>query len=145
MIGSLDTLDLTELLAGRLVDAIAWLKKNPKTTDLKLDLFGSSTGAVAALIAPTRRSDDVRAIVSRGGRPDMAMEHLADVKASILLILGGRDRQVIRMNGMAMEELTAPTRLEIVPGTLHLFEEPGMLEEVASLATEWFSKHLVEI
>jgi len=131
-----------ELLSGRVVDAIKWLEEKPDTSDLDLGLFGSSTGAASALIAATRKPDCVKAIVSRGGRPDLAMDYLADVEAPTLLIVGGKDKPVIRMNREAMNKLEVTKSLEIVPGASHLFEEPGKLEEVARLATEWFSKHL---
>lgn len=131
-----------ELLSGRVVDAIKWLEEKPDTSDLDLGLFGSSTGAASALIAATRKPDCVEAIVSRGGRPDLARDYLADVEAPTLLIVGGKDKPVIRMNREAMNKLEVTKSLEIVPGASHLFEEPGKLEEVARLATEWFSKHL---
>jgi putative phosphoribosyl transferase len=133
-----------DLLTERLIRAAEWLKKNPQTLTLRIGLFGSSTGAAAALIAAARLVDDVRAVVSRGGRPDLAMEYLAGVKAPTLLIVGGWDTVVIDLNQKAMNRLSAEKKLEVVPEATHLFEELGKLEEVANLATAWFSKHLVK-
>jgi putative phosphoribosyl transferase len=130
------------LLAGRLTETIDWLKKNPASTDLPIGCFGASTGAAAALIAAARRPAMVTAIVSRGGRPDLAGEALPLVKAPTLLIVGGLDQVVIELNRQASSRLTAPKQLEIVPGATHLFEEPGTLEEVARLAGNWFKRHL---
>lgn len=132
-----------EMLADRLIGATAWIKNDTRTKNLPVGFFGSSTGAGAALIAAARLVKDVDAVVSRGGRPDLAMRYLSDVKAPVLLIVGGNDRAVIEMNKEAMEYLTTEKRLEIVPGATHLFEEPGTLEQVAKLASEWFSNHLV--
>lgn len=129
-----------DLLAQRLMAATEWVKKNPKTKDLAVGYFGASTGAAAALIAAAKLPGDVRVIVSRGGRPDLAEEHLPKVKAPVLLIVGGRDAVVIDLNKEAMKHLRAEKRFEIIPGATHLFEEPGKLEEVARLATAWFSK-----
>ena len=131
-----------ELLAERLISAAKWLKKNPKTRDFSMGLFGSSTGAAAALIAAAKLPDDVAAVVSRGGRPDLAMEYLAEVQAPTLFIVGGRDAVVIGLNKKAMAQVPAAKKLEIVAGATHLFEEPGKLEEVAKLATGWFLEHL---
>jgi putative phosphoribosyl transferase len=133
-----------DLLTERLIRAAEWLKKNPQTRTLRIGLFGSSTGAAAALIAAAKLVDDVGAVVSRGGRPDLAMEYIADVKAPTLLIVGGWDTVVIDLNQQAMNRLSAEKKLEVVPEATHLFEEPGKLEEVANLATAWFSKHLVK-
>ena len=133
-----------ELLTGRLIKAAEWLKRNSQTRKLRIGLFGSSTGAAAALIAAAKLVDDVGAVVSRGGRPDLAMEYLAGVKAPTLLIVGGWDTVVIGLNQKAMSRLSAEKKLEVVPEATHLFEEPGKLEEVADLATAWFSKHLVK-
>lgn len=133
-----------ELLTGRLIKAAEWLKRNSQTRKLRIGLFGSSTGAAAALIAAAKLVDDVGAVVSRGGRPDLAMEYLAGVKAPILLIVGGWDTVVIGLNQKAMSRLSAEKKLEVVPEATHLFEEPGKLKEVADLATAWFSKHLVK-
>jgi putative phosphoribosyl transferase len=133
-----------DLLTERLIRAAEWLKKNPQTRTLRIGLFGSSTGAAAALIAAAKLVDDVGAVVSRGGRPDLAMEYLADVKAPTLLIVGGWDTVVIDLNQQAMNRLSAEKKLEVVPEATHLFEEPGKLEEVANLAIAWFSKHFVK-
>ena len=131
-----------ELLTERLISASEWLKKNPRTQKLSLGIFGSSTGAAAALIAAAKLPDDVAAVVSRGGRPDLAMGYLEEVKASTLFIVGGRDMVVIDLNRNAFMQLSAEKKLEIVSGASHLFEEPGKLEEVAKLATAWFLEHL---
>ncbi len=130
------------LLAERLTGAIDWLKQQPATRDLPIGLFGASTGAAAALLAAVARPDDVVAIVSRGGRPDLARQALERVRAPTLLIVGGRDEPVIALNEEAMTMLRAPKRLAIIPGATHLFEEPGALEQVAQLAAEWFSRYL---
>jgi putative phosphoribosyl transferase len=131
-----------ELLTQRLLSAAEWLKKNPVTQRLSLGLFGSSTGAAAALIAAAKIPSDVRAIVSRGGRPDLAMEYLKDVRVPSLFIVGERDTVVIDSNKKGMAQVPAEKRLEIVSGAVHLFEEPGKLEKVAKLATAWFLDHL---
>lgn len=131
-----------EFLADRLIGAAKWLKKNSKTKNLAVGYFGSSTGAGAALIAAAKYPADIKTIVSRGGRPDLAMPYLKKVKASVLLIVGGNDTPVIGMNEEAMKQLSVEKKLEIVPGATHLFEEPGKLEEVAQLAADWFTKHI---
>ena len=131
-----------DLLAGRLVGATDWLGKNPETRGLKIGYFGASTGAGAALVAATERPQAVGAIVSRGGRPDLAGPALPRVQAPTLLIVGGNDTPVIRMNQEALAQLRVEAKLEIVPGATHLFEEPGALEVVARLAGEWFRRHL---
>jgi dienelactone hydrolase len=130
------------LLAERLVGATDWLAQNPDTGDLTIGYFGASTGAAAALVAAAERPDAVGAIVSRGGRPDLAGAALARVRAPTLLIVGGNDIPVIGMNQEAMAQLHAETKLEIVPGATHLFEEPGALDEVACLARKWFERYL---
>ena len=130
------------LLAERLVGAIGWLDTESATHGLRVGLFGASTGGGAALVAAARMSNRVGAVVSRGGRPDLAGEALPDVVAPTLLIVGGRDDVVIDLNKRAMAQMTAPVRLEIVPGATHLFEEPGTLEEVARLARDWFVRYL---
>ena len=130
------------LLAERLVGATEWLERNSDTQNLKVGYFGASTGAAAALVAAVERPEPIGAIVSRGGRPDLAGPALPRVAAPILLIVGGNDLPVIEMNQEAMEQLRTEKRLEIVPGATHLFEEPGALEEVARLAADWFVRHL---
>lgn len=130
------------LLAGRLVAATDWLTAAPATARLAIGYFGASTGAGAALVAAAERPLVVRAIVSRGGRPDLAGDALRRVAAPTLLIVGSRDRPVIGMNREAMAEMRAEVKLEIVPGASHLFEEPGTLEIVAGLARDWFARHL---
>jgi len=127
------------LLAERLVVATRWLKKYPPTEKLKVAYFGASTGAPAALIAASELKE-ITAIVSRGGRPDLAMDVLSKVKAPTLLIVGGDDTEVIEMNEAALGKLKHG-KLEIVKGATHLFEEAGKLEEVARLASDWFKKH----
>jgi putative phosphoribosyl transferase len=131
-----------DLLAERLLSAAEWLKRNARTQNLKLGLFGSSTGAAAALIAAAKLPGDIAAVVSRGGRPDLAMGILTKVRAPSLFIVGGGDTIVIDLNKKAMAEVSAEKKLEIVPGATHLFEEPRKLEEVAKLATAWFFQHL---
>ena len=130
------------LLARRLVGATDWLVQNPDTEQLRIGYFGASTGAGAALVAAAERPYEVGAIVSRGGRPDLAGDALPLVKAPTLLIVGGNDEPVIGMNEEALARMRAVKRLQIVPGASHLFEEPGALEEVARLATVWFARHL---
>jgi dienelactone hydrolase len=130
------------LLAERLVGAIDWLGTERSTRDLTVGLFGASTGGGAALVAAARAPDRVGAVVSRGGRPDLAGDALADVKAPTLLIVGEHDDVVIELNKRAMAQMTAPVRLEIVAGAAHLFEEPGALEDVARLARDWFLRSL---
>jgi putative phosphoribosyl transferase len=131
------------MLADRLVGATDWLAEHPPTMGLSVGYFGASTGGGAALVAATRRGDRVGAIVSRGGRPDLAGDALPAVRAPTLLIVGGDDQIVIGMNEDAMAQLRAPVKkLVIVPGASHLFEEPGKLEEVARLAADWFTRYL---
>lgn len=130
------------LLAERLVGATDWVREQEEARTLKLGYFGSSTGAAAALIGATQRPDEINAIVSRGGRPDLAGDALPDVHPPTLLIVGGRDTPVIGMNENAMAKMNTEVKMEIVEGATHLFEEPGALEEVASLAASWFKKHL---
>ncbi len=131
------------LLAERLAGATDWLLTNPDTRDLRIGYFGASTGAAAALVAAAKRPQEVGAIVSRGGRPDLAGDALPLVEAPTLLIVGGDDVPVIGMNKEASAQMRAEKRLEIVPGATHLFEEPGALEEVARLAAGWFARYLV--
>jgi putative phosphoribosyl transferase len=130
------------LLAGRLVGATDWLKQNSETSLLRIGYFGASTGAAAALVAAAARPEDIGAIVSRGGRPDLAGSALERVQAPTLLIVGGHDLPVIDMNQEALDQLRGPKQLIIVPGATHLFEEPGTLEEVARLASQWFGQYL---
>jgi putative phosphoribosyl transferase len=133
------------LLAQRLTGAIDWITRQSETRPLNIGLFGASTGAAAALLSATQRPSFVSAVVSRGGRPDLAGEALANVHAPTLLIVGGDDEPVIDLNQQAMAELRATRQLEIVPGASHLFEEPGKLEAVADLAERWFSRYLYEV
>ena len=137
------------LLAKRVVGAIDWLAGEavvgdlpPSIRDLPLGCFGASTGAAAALIAAAERPDRVRAVVSRGGRPDLAGDALRRVTGATLLIVGGQDLEVLRLNRQAQSALAAESRLEVVPGAGHLFEEPGGLERVAQLTCDWFGQHL---
>jgi putative phosphoribosyl transferase len=131
------------LLADRLVGATEWLNQNPDTRDLTVGYFGASTGGGAALVAAAERPDAVGAVVSRGGRPDLAGSALPHVRAPTLLIVGGDDLPVIGMNREAMAQMTdAEVKLEIISGATHLFEEPGKLEIVAQLARDWFLQHL---
>jgi dienelactone hydrolase len=130
------------LLADRLAGAKEWLAKQPETRDLAIGYFGASTGAAAALVAAALRPEKIGAVVSRGGRPDLAGNLLPRVHAPTLLIVGGDDLPVIEMNRDALAQLTCKKRLEIVPGATHLFEEPGTLETVARLAGDWFLQHL---
>jgi putative phosphoribosyl transferase len=130
-----------ELLAERLLGAAEWLSRQPQTGALSLGYFGASTGAGAALMAAAKKPTGVGAIVSRGGRPDLAMDHLSLVNSPTLLIVGGNDDVVIELNEQAMGGLRCPKELVIVPGATHLFEEPGALEEVARLAKNWFVRH----
>ena len=130
------------LLAGRVAALTDWLVDREQTADLGVGLFGASTGAAAALVAATTRPASVEAVVSRGGRPDLAGGLLRLVRQPVLLIVGERDPTVLDLNRRAMAELGGETRLEIVPGASHLFEEPGALEQVARLARDWFVGHL---
>lgn len=132
------------LLAKRLAGATNWATKNPDTNNLIMGYFGASTGAAAALVASVDCPDIIKAIVSRGGRPDLAGSMLPRVKAPTLLIVGGNDSQVIEMNEEALNLLKIEKKLVIVPGATHLFEEPGTLEEVARLAADWFVNHLTK-
>ena len=131
-----------DLLAERVVMASAWLREDSRTKQLPLGYFGASTGAGAALQAAVRASFPVSAIVSRGGRPDLAERYLAQVTAPTLLLVGGEDQPVIEMNQYAYRLLRCPKQLTIIPGATHLFEEPGTLEDVAEQALIWFQQHL---
>jgi putative phosphoribosyl transferase len=130
------------LLAGRLGAAVAWLAGQPEAERLPVGLFGASTGAAAALWAAAELPERVRAVVSRGGRPDLAGGRLGEVRAPTLLIVGGRDEVVLQLNRDARELLECESALEVVPGATHLFEEPGALEAVSGLARDWFLQHL---
>jgi len=130
------------LLARRLVGAANWILNHPDLRGLGIGLFGASTGAAAALVAAAELPHAVRAVVSRGGRPDLAGVALSRVRAPTLLIVGGNDGPVISMNREALVHLQTEKRLEIVPGAAHLFEEPGALERVAALAQQWFLRYL---
>jgi putative phosphoribosyl transferase len=130
------------LLAERLVHATKWAKQQPQTRNLRIGYFGSSTGGAAALVAAVDVPQDVGAVVSRGGRPDLAGEALPAVQAPTLLIVGGDDDIVIELNEQARDRMRCEVKLEIIPGATHLFEEPGTLEKVATLASDWFAKHI---
>jgi len=130
------------LLAERLVYATRWAKQQKQTQDLRVGYFGSSTGGGAALVAAAELPEEVGAVVSRGGRPDLAGQALPKVKAPTLLIVGGEDHVVIDLNEQARAQMKCECKIEIVPGATHLFEEPGALEEVAKLASDWFVKHI---
>jgi putative phosphoribosyl transferase len=130
------------LLAKRLIGATEWLRKDPKTKKLTFGYFGASTGAAAALIAAAKLPNEIAAVVSRGGRPDLAGEYLPGVVAPTLLLVGGLDTEVIELNQEALNQMTAEKKLVIVPGATHLFEEPGTLEQVAKLSSEWFLRYL---
>lgn len=131
-----------ELLAGRLAAAARWTAGQPVLAGLSTGYFGASTGAAAALIAAAREPDSVGAVVSRGGRPDLAGDSLPGVRAPTLLLVGSRDEVVLELNRQALARLSAPAELVVVPGATHLFEEPGALERVAEAAGDWFGKHL---
>jgi len=131
------------LLADRLAGAVEWLSHDEKTRGLPVGLFGASTGAAAALVTAAREPDRVSAVVSRGGRPDLAGELLIEVRAPTLLIVGGADDVVLGLNRQALAMLRTEKQLEIVPGATHLFEEPGALEVVGALAAQWFADHLI--
>jgi putative phosphoribosyl transferase len=131
-----------DLLGRRLADATRWVTDQPDVRDLPVGYFGASTGAGAALWAASESDLDVRAVVSRGGRPDLAGERLCRVTAPTLLVVGGRDSRVLTLNWRAARQLRAESRVAVVPGASHLFEEPGTLDAVAELARDWFSEHL---
>jgi putative phosphoribosyl transferase len=130
------------LLGDRLLAATGWLAQEPDTRDLRLGYFGASTGAGAALIAAAQAGDRVHAVVSRGGRPDLARDYLAQVRVPTLLIVGGLDAAVLGLNRFALEQLRCTKRLAVVPGATHLFEEPGTLEVASHLARDWFAHYL---
>jgi putative phosphoribosyl transferase len=131
-----------DLLASRVEAALDWAAVTPAVGALPVGLFGASTGAAAALVAAADRPQQVRAVVSRGGRPDLAGRRLGEVRAPVLLIVGGADRQVLDLNRTAAAVLPTPPALEVVAGATHLFEEEGALERVADLAADWFALHL---
>ena len=130
------------LLADRLAAALQWAGEAAQTASLPVGLFGASTGGGAALLTAAGLPASVRAVVSRGGRPDLADDALPQVNCPVLLLVGGRDEQVLRLNEQARERLVAPSELVVVPGATHLFEEPGALEQVARLSADWFRRHL---
>ena len=130
------------LLAERLVHATNWTRQQDQLRDLRIGYFGSSTGGAAALVAAAELPQDVGAVVSRGGRPDLAGDALPQIQAATLLIVGGDDDIVIELNEMAHDQMRCEVKLEIIPGATHLFEEPGALEHVANLASDWFVAHI---
>jgi pimeloyl-ACP methyl ester carboxylesterase len=130
------------LLGSRVAEAVSWATSHPDTAQLPIGLFGASTGAAAALVAAAEQPAEVKAVVSRGGRPDLAGQALFRVKAPTLLIVGGHDYEVIELNREAKAMMRCDNRLAIVPGATHLFEEPGTLEQVVDLAGGWFAEHL---
>jgi putative phosphoribosyl transferase len=132
-------------LANRLMDVTRWLMQRPDMKNAKLGYFGASTGAAAALVAAAELQEVIGAVVSRGGRPDLAGAALSSVRAPTLLIVGGDDEPVIGMNRDALAKLRCEKKLVIVPGATHLFEQPGTLEEVARFAAEWFERHLMNV
>jgi putative phosphoribosyl transferase len=132
------------LLSERLVHASRWIQRNTSTQNLKIGYFGASTGGAAALVAAALLDDQISAVVSRGGRPDLAGDALPEVTAPTLLIVGGLDKIVIELNRQAFEQLQCEKALKIVPTASHLFEEPGKLEEVAKIASDWFAPYLKE-
>ena len=134
-----------EGLAGRLIDVTGWLASDPDTASLPVGYFGASTGVGAALVAATDPSVKVEAVVSRGGRPDLAGRYLAAVAAPTLLIVGGRDEVVLELNRRAQAVIPGQCDVAVVPGATHLFEEPGTLEQVAKLACDWFTDHLSRV
>jgi putative phosphoribosyl transferase len=134
-----------ELLAERLRAAVDWLGEEPQTRALRLGYFGASTGAGAALVAAARAPAAIGAVVSRGGRPDLAGADLPGVRAPTLLIVGGNDDVVLELNQHALRQLHCPKELIVIPGATHLFPEPGALEEVSRLAKEWFVRHLTPV
>ncbi len=130
------------LLAQRLIGATEWLRNDPQTKNLKFGYFGASTGAAAALIAAAKMPNDISAVVSRGGRPDLAGKYLASVRAPTLLLVGGLDDEVIELNRQAQGQMRNLNKLVIVEGATHLFEEAGKLEEVAAFSKDWFTRYL---
>jgi pimeloyl-ACP methyl ester carboxylesterase len=133
-----------ELLTNRLITAVRWIEGHPASHGHAIGLFGASTGAAAAIAAASILGERIGAVVSRGGRPDLAYEHLRHVTAPTLLIVGERDDAVLRLNKEASQHLRCLKKLTVIPGATHLFEEPGALERVAGLAASWFKTHLVQ-
>lgn len=133
------------LLADRLISALSWISDAPETAGLKIGLFGASTGAAAALVAAASLGDQIGAVVSRGGRPDLADAALEEVHAPTLLIVGGNDRDVLALNREALARLPAAGELRIIPGASHLFPEPGALDAVVAEASAWFQQHLIAL
>lgn len=131
------------LLAARLEFATEWVRQLPNCRGLKLGYFGASTGAAAALVAAAKLNDEIDAVVSRGGRPDLASRSIPLVQAPTLLVVGGKDTAVLDLNRWALEHLNCIKQIEIIPGATHLFEEPGTLEGVAGLARHWFERYLI--
>lgn len=131
------------LLADRLAAVVGWVRREHPVAGAPVGLFGASTGAAAALVAAAQRADDVAAVVSRGGRPDLAEGMLPAVRAPTLLVVGGRDIDVLSLNEQAASRLTTEHEVVVVPGAGHLFAEPGALDTVAGLASDWFSRHMV--
>jgi pimeloyl-ACP methyl ester carboxylesterase len=130
------------LLAERLIGATEWLRNDPQTKKFAFGYFGASTGAAAALIAAAKLPGDIAAVVSRGGRPDLAGKYLPNIVAPTLLLVGGLDTEVIELNRQALDQMKSQKKLVIIPGATHLFEEPGILEEVAKLSADWFLCYL---
>ena len=130
------------LLAERLISATEWLKLDPSTMHMVFGYFGASTGAAAALIAAAKLPEDIKAVVSRGGRPDLAVDFLGKVIAPTLLLVGGDDTEVIALNQQALNLMFSEKKLIIIPGATHLFEEPGKLDEVAQFSVDWFKRYL---
>ncbi|HEY0962909.1 MAG TPA: alpha/beta hydrolase [Pseudomonadales bacterium] len=133
------------MLARRLAEIGDWSRGEPDLRELDCGYFGASTGAAAALIAAATQRFPIRAVVSRGGRPDLAGEHLPQVRAPVLLIVGGHDHDVLRLNERALQSLNADSRLDVIPRASHLFEEAGTLESAAQLAADWFDRHLDQV
>lgn len=131
-----------DLLSKRMIEATIWIRQYSPTKKMKIGYFGASTGAASALNAAASLGKEVKAVVSRGGRPDLSMAFLYQVKCPVLLIVGELDVPVIKMNQQAFEKLICAKELKIIQGATHLFEEPGKMKEVAELASEWFKKHL---
>ncbi|MBR9652066.1 dienelactone hydrolase family protein [Thalassovita aquimarina] len=132
------------LLGRRMVEAVDWAMVQPGLADLQVALFGSSTGAAAALVAAAEAPDRFASVVSRGGRPDLAGQVLPQVRAPVLMIVGGHDGPVIDLNETAAAQMTCPHEIQIVPGATHLFEEPGTLDQVIDLAGDWFERHFTK-